>query len=128
MRWKPNVTVAAVIERDGRFLIIEEQTEGGLMLNQPAGHLERGESLTAAVVREVREEAAHPFAPEFLVGIYHWPDAGSDITYLRFAFGGTAGIAIAGLCARLRRRLPRRAPRCARSGAPLRRSAMRGAP
>lgn len=96
MRWKPNVTVAAVIERDGRFLIIEEQTEGGLMLNQPAGHLERGESLTAAVVREVREEAAHPFAPEFLVGIYHWPDAGSDITYLRFAFGGTAGIAIAG--------------------------------
>jgi 8-oxo-dGTP pyrophosphatase MutT (NUDIX family) len=96
MRWKPNLTVAAVIERDGRFLTVEEQTADGLMLNQPAGHLERGETLTAAVIREVMEESAHPFTPAFLVGVYHWPDRDKDVTYLRFAFGGSAGTAIAG--------------------------------
>jgi 8-oxo-dGTP pyrophosphatase MutT (NUDIX family) len=96
MRWKPNVTVAAVAERGGRFLIVEEQTAGGLMLNQPAGHLEQGETLAEAVRREALEETAHPFTPDFLVGVYHWPDQDKDITYLRFAFGGSAGAAIAG--------------------------------
>ena len=89
MRWKPNVTVAAVIERDGKFLLIEEHTDEGLMLNQPAGHLERGETLAAAAAREALEESAHPFTPDFLVGVYYWPNERQDITYMRFAFGGT---------------------------------------
>jgi 8-oxo-dGTP pyrophosphatase MutT (NUDIX family) len=71
--WKPNVTVAAVVERDGRFLVVEEETDDGLRFNQPAGHLERGESLVAAAAREALEETAHRFRPEFLVGIYQWP-------------------------------------------------------
>lgn len=86
--WKPNVTVAAVVERDGRFLVVEEETDDGLRFNQPAGHLEKGEALVAAAAREALEETAHHFRPEFLVGIYQWPKPGSDITYLRFAFGG----------------------------------------
>ncbi|MDR2032046.1 MAG: NUDIX hydrolase [Azoarcus sp.] len=91
LRWKPNVTVAAVIERDGRFLLVEEETSDGVRFNQPAGHLEAGESLMAAAARETMEETAHPFAPEYLVGIYQWPRPQGDITYLRFAFGGHAG-------------------------------------
>lgn len=87
--WKPNVTVAAVVERDGRFLVVEEETDDGLRFNQPAGHLEKGEALVAAAAREALEETAHHFWPEFLVGIYQWPKPGSDITYLRFAFGGS---------------------------------------
>ena len=87
-QWKPNVTVAAVIERDGRFLFVEEETAAGVRLNQPAGHLERGESLLAACVRETLEESAWHFAPRELVGIYLWPADGTDITYLRFAFCG----------------------------------------
>ncbi|WP_114649279.1 NUDIX hydrolase [Pseudothauera hydrothermalis] len=86
--WKPNVTVAAVIERDGRFLLVEEETAEGLRFNQPAGHLEAGESLPAASVRETLEEAAYHFVPEYLVGIYQWPRPQGDLTYLRFAFGG----------------------------------------
>lgn len=87
-QWKPNVTVAAVVERDGAFLLVEEQTGEGLRLNQPAGHLEQGESLLAAVARETLEETAHRFAPRFLIGIYQWRRAAGDVTYLRFAFGG----------------------------------------
>jgi 8-oxo-dGTP pyrophosphatase MutT (NUDIX family) len=93
--WKPNVTVAAVIERDGRFLLVEEQTRDGLRLNQPAGHLEEGESLIAACVRETLEETAHPFTPEFLLGTYLWR-SDDGVTYLRFAFGGTVGNRITG--------------------------------
>ena len=87
--WKPNVTVAAVVEQDGRFLVVEEETDDGLRFNQPAGHLEKGESLVAAAAREALEETAHRFRPEFRVGIYQWPKPGSDVTYLRFAFGGS---------------------------------------
>ena len=87
--WKPNVTVAAVVERDGHFLMVEEETEDGLRFNQPAGHLDQGESLVEAAAREALEETAHHFRPEFLVGIYQWPRPVGDITYLRFAFGGT---------------------------------------
>ncbi|MDQ7988003.1 MAG: NUDIX hydrolase [Candidatus Dactylopiibacterium sp.] len=85
-RWFPHVTVAAVVEREGRFLLVEEQTDQGVRLNQPAGHLEAGESLGAACVREALEETAHHVEPEALVGIYRWPRPAGDITYLRFAF------------------------------------------
>ena len=88
MIWKPNVTVAAVVERDGRFLLVEEEADGMLVLNQPAGHLDEGESLLDAVVRETLEETAWHFVPEFLVGVYRWPYPEKGLTYLRFAFAG----------------------------------------
>ncbi|KHJ59358.1 NUDIX domain-containing protein, partial [Burkholderia glumae] len=85
--WTPHVTVAAIVERAGRFLLIEEHTSAGLRLNQPAGHLEAGETLAQAVIRETLEETAHPFAPEALVGVYqtHFERPGKGgATYLRF--------------------------------------------
>ncbi len=88
MIWKPNVTVAAVVERDGKHLLVEEMENGKLVLNQPAGHLDEGESLLDAVVRETLEETAWHFAPEFLVGVYRWPHPENGVTYLRFAFAG----------------------------------------
>jgi 8-oxo-dGTP pyrophosphatase MutT (NUDIX family) len=88
MIWKPNVTVAAVVERDGKFLLVEEETDVGLAFNQPAGHLEEGEALVDAVVREALEETAYHFKPTHLVGIYNWKHPDKDITYLRFAFAG----------------------------------------
>lgn len=91
MIWKPHVTVAAVIERDGAFLLVEEETDLGLMLNQPAGHLEPGESLAEAVARETIEESGWEFSPEYLVGIYQWHHSERDLTYLRFAFAGRLG-------------------------------------
>jgi 8-oxo-dGTP pyrophosphatase MutT (NUDIX family) len=102
-RWKPSVTVAAVIERDGKFLLVEEHTADGLRLNNPAGHLDPGESPQQGCARETLEETAHHFQPEALVGIYlsrfQRPGGGShegqpddtDITYLRFAFCGALG-------------------------------------
>jgi 8-oxo-dGTP pyrophosphatase MutT (NUDIX family) len=86
--WKPNVTVAAVCEKDGKFLLVEEETEDGLRINQPAGHLEPGEALVDAVIRETFEETAFNFQPEYLVGVYSWRQAARDVTYLRFAFAG----------------------------------------
>ena len=83
-----SVTVAAVIERDGRFLFVQEKIEGRLVLNQPAGHLDPGESLLAACSREVMEETAHVFEPTALVGIYRWYYAPKDVTFLRFCFKG----------------------------------------
>lgn len=88
MVWKPNVTVAAVIERDGKFLLVEEETDEGLRFNQPAGHLECRESLVEAAVRETLEETGYHFVPQYLVGIYNWRKEEKDLTYLRFAFGG----------------------------------------
>ncbi len=104
-RWKPSVTVAAIIERDARYLLIEEHTPEGLRLNNPAGHLEPGESLVQACAREALEETAHPFSPDHLVGVYlarfqratATDPSEQDITYLRFAFGGTVGELQAGL-------------------------------
>lgn len=95
-RWKPHVTVAAVIEQDGRFLLVEEHTNGGLKLNTPAGHLDPGESPAQGCAREALEETAHHFTPTALVGIYmarFQPMAAhdDDVTYLRFAFAGTLG-------------------------------------
>ena len=86
--WKPSVTVAAVIERQGRFLFVEERIDGKLVLNQPAGHLDPGESLVQACRREVLEETAHHFEPTALVGIYRWHYAAKDVTFLRFCFKG----------------------------------------
>ncbi len=92
-RWKPSVTVAAVVERDGRYLLVEEHTRKGLLLNNPAGHLDPGESLLQAVVREVLEETACLFTPSHLVGVYlaRLPQEDPAITYLRFAFAGSVG-------------------------------------
>ncbi len=94
-RWKPSVTVAAIVERDGRFLLVEEHTPEGLRLNNPAGHLDPGESPAEGCARETLEETAHPFTPTALVGVYlsrfQREATGEDITYLRFAFCGTLG-------------------------------------
>src|SRR5438132_13990445 len=85
----PDVTVAAVTERAGRFLVVEERVRQRLVFNQPAGHVEHGESLLAAVIREVREETAWRFAPESLIGVYLWRSPQSGVTTMRFAFSGT---------------------------------------
>jgi 8-oxo-dGTP pyrophosphatase MutT (NUDIX family) len=86
--WKPSATVAAVVERNGRFLFVEESIDGRRVLNQPAGHLDPAESLVAACRREVLEETAHRFEPTALVGIYRWHYAPKDVTFLRFCFRG----------------------------------------
>jgi 8-oxo-dGTP pyrophosphatase MutT (NUDIX family) len=94
-RFRPSTTVAAIVEQGGRFLLVEEHTPEGLKLNNPAGHLDAGESLQQAVVREALEETARVFVPEALVGVYLSrfvrPATGEDVTYLRFAFCGTVG-------------------------------------
>lgn len=90
MRWKANVTVAAVIEKDGRFLMIEESIDGQKVINQPAGHLERNESLLNAVKREVLEETAWEFEPEKIVGIYLYPGPNTEIAFLRICFSGSS--------------------------------------
>ncbi len=97
-RWKPSVTVAAVIEQDGRFLLVEEHTADGLRLNNPAGHLDPGESPAQGCAREALEETAWKFTPTALVGIYlsRFQRQDTDITYLRFAFCGTLGAFEAG--------------------------------
>jgi 8-oxo-dGTP pyrophosphatase MutT (NUDIX family) len=89
MRWNPEVTVAAIVEIDRRFLIVEERVTGRLVLNQPAGHLEDRETLIEAVVRETREETAWRFRPEALVGTYLWRSPVDGRSFLRFAFSGT---------------------------------------
>ncbi|MDP2248364.1 MAG: NUDIX hydrolase [Nitrosomonadales bacterium] len=90
MIWKPNTTVAAIVEQHGKFLLVEEETADGIRLNQPAGHVENGETLIQAAIRETQEETAYDFMPEHLLGVYHWRHPEKDITYLRFAFIGTA--------------------------------------
>lgn len=107
-RWKPNVTVAAVIERDvdgvQKFLLVEEQTRDGLKLNNPAGHLDPGESPVQGCVRETLEETAFHFTPTAVVGIYlsrferlqAGHDGPMDVTYLRFTFCGELGEHVAG--------------------------------
>ncbi len=90
MIWKPNVTVAAIIEQNGKFLLVEETPNGvDLRLNQPAGHLEAGESLCEACSREVLEETGYTFLPVALTGIYHWRAQRNGTTYLRFTFMGS---------------------------------------
>lgn len=88
MSWKPSVTVAAIAEDSGRFLVVEETIEGRLLLNQPAGHLEEGESLIEAVMRETLEETAWHFEPDSVCGVYLWRRPANGTTYLRVAFIG----------------------------------------
>jgi phosphatase NudJ len=123
-RWKPAVTVAAVIAEGGRYLLVQEHTREGLRLNNPAGHLDPGESPEEAVQRECLEETARAFTPEALVGLYFWrftrsakdaraalppaggvgtvgngpsPSPAEDVTYLRIAYCGRAGDELPGL-------------------------------
>ncbi|MFN7444694.1 MAG: NUDIX hydrolase [Curvibacter sp.] len=103
LRWKPSVTVAAIIEREGRFLLVEEETPEGLRLNNPAGHLDPGESPAEGCAREALEETTHAFTPTHLLGIYlsrfqrAQAEGGiEDITYLRFAYAGTLGEVVPG--------------------------------
>ena len=86
--WRPHVTVATVIERDGKFLFVEEMAGQSSVINQPAGHWEANESLIEAVMRETLEETAYRIQPSALLGVYRWPHPQKDITYLRFAFTG----------------------------------------
>src|ERR1700759_427972 len=88
MVWKPDVTVAAVVEDDGRFLLVEERITSALVFNQPAGHVEPGETLLQAVIRETLEETAWHFTPEFLLGLYLWKRPDRPRSFLRVAFGG----------------------------------------
>jgi len=88
MNQRVSVTVAAMAEREGRFLVVEEETDEGVRLNQPAGHLEPEESLIEAVVRETLEETAYGFVPRSLLGVYRWRHPAKGISYVRFAFVG----------------------------------------
>lgn len=90
MTWKPHLTVAAVIEREGRFLFVEERVDGRVVVNQPAGHVEDGESLSDAVLREVVEETGWEFQPESIVGVYRWRNPDNDETFIRICFSGIA--------------------------------------
>lgn len=92
-KWYPHVTVAAVIERNATFLVVEETSLGRRVFNQPAGHVEQGESLEAAIVREVLEETGFAFIPSALIGFYHFK-AANGVTYLRFNFKGELGEAV----------------------------------
>jgi 8-oxo-dGTP pyrophosphatase MutT (NUDIX family) len=98
--WKSSVTVAAVVHQDGRFLMVEEETGDGVRLNQPAGHLDPGETLVAAAAREALEETAHHFVPTALLGIYVARSLRNgqrdDVTFVRFAFTGDLGAHDAG--------------------------------
>ncbi len=89
MIWKPNVTVASLIELDGKFLMVEEESPSGPVLNQPAGHLEPNESLQAAAIRETLEETGCRFTADAVVGSYLWHNTDNDTTYFRTTFSGS---------------------------------------
>jgi 8-oxo-dGTP pyrophosphatase MutT (NUDIX family) len=89
MIWTPHVTVAAVLEQGGRFLLVQERESGRTVFNQPAGHLEDGESLVTAVIRETLEETGWHFQPDALIGVYRWRHPAKRITYLRVTFTGS---------------------------------------
>lgn len=84
--WAPHVTVAAIIHREGKFLLVEETENNKIVVNQPAGHLENNETLIEAVVRETLEETRWDFIPKYISGIFQWKH--NNDTYLRFCFVG----------------------------------------
>ena len=95
-QWKTSVTVAAIVERDGRYLVVEEHTPDGLRLNNPAGHLDPGETPLEGVIRETLEETGRRFTPQWLLGVYLSRARGveppaTDVTFVRLAFAGTVG-------------------------------------
>ncbi len=85
---RPHLTVAAVVEREGRYLVVEENERGRIVFNQPAGHVEAGETLVEAVVRETLEETAWHFEPRYLIGLYRYYSPWNEVTYLRLCFAG----------------------------------------
>ena len=90
--WKPHTTVAAIVEREGKYLLVKEKVEGKIVFNQPAGHLNPGESLIDAVIRETLEETQYEFTATELQGIYRFvPNQNSDSTFLRYLFRGKTG-------------------------------------
>jgi 8-oxo-dGTP pyrophosphatase MutT (NUDIX family) len=91
MTWRPDLTVAAIVQRDDRFLVVEERIQGRIVLNQPAGHVEDGESIVAAAVRETLEETAWHFTPRHLLGLYLWRNPASGASILRVAVTGDVG-------------------------------------
>ena len=92
--WKPNTTVAALCEKEGKYLLVREEVDGKTVYNQPAGHLESGESLLQAVIRETMEETLHPFTPTALLGIYRYQTP--TMTFIRYLFRGEVGAAVDG--------------------------------
>jgi 8-oxo-dGTP pyrophosphatase MutT (NUDIX family) len=88
MTYRPDLTVAAVIEREGRFLLVEERVGNRMVFNQPAGHVERGEQFVEAAIRETLEETAWTFQPQALVGIYLWESVEKQRSFLRITFCG----------------------------------------
>jgi 8-oxo-dGTP pyrophosphatase MutT (NUDIX family) len=88
MTWRPDLTVAAIVQRDEHFLVVEERIQGRLVLNQPAGHVEDGESILEAAVRETLEETAWHFVPRHLLGLYLWRNPDNGASFLRVAISG----------------------------------------
>jgi len=89
MIWKPNVTVASIVELDGKFLMVEEESPAGPVLNQPAGHLDPNESMEGAVIRETMEETGYRFTPEAVIGSYLWHNSDNETTYYRSTYTGS---------------------------------------
>ncbi|PHR49415.1 NUDIX hydrolase [Cycloclasticus sp.] len=89
MIWKPNVTVASIVELDGKFLMVEEESPVGPVLNQPAGHLDPNESMENAVIRETLEETGYRFTPEVIIGSYLWHNTDNETTYYRSTYAGS---------------------------------------
>ena len=101
--WYPHVTVATVVEKDDKYLLVEERSNGALVINQPAGHLDPGENLVQAAVRETLEETRYHFLPRALQGVYRYtPAAAGEVTYLRFLFRGEVGERLERSCRRVR--------------------------
>ncbi len=95
--WKPHTTVASICERDGKYLLVKENVDGRIVYNQPAGHLDSGETLIEAVIRETLEETCYQFTPQSLQGVYRFlPNPTKDKTYLRFLFSGDVGERVEG--------------------------------
>jgi ADP-ribose pyrophosphatase YjhB (NUDIX family) len=91
MTWKPHFTVASILQKDDKFLFVEEISGGQKVLNQPAGHVENSERVFDAVIRETKEETAWDFFPEYIVGIYLWQKPDQSQTYLRVCYAGKVG-------------------------------------